>query len=234
VVSFNADAGKTLQSGRLESGLLRWLVLVGLPLCLLMLCWCLQPFSTVLVSKTYSIQSLNQAQITNLRVAARHLDGLVLQPGDRFSFNRVIGPRTAPRGYRPAPSYLGGESPASMGGGICLLSSAVYQLALEAGLPIQERIPHLRTIHSVPPGLDATVWYGRADLQFTNSLSIPVRVSAKLHSGALALALQGEKAIEPPAIQRVTRRLSPEQVQVTVLRAGQVVSSDRYRLSSGG
>jgi vancomycin resistance protein VanW len=233
-VSSNDDAGKTLQSGRLRSGLPRWLVLAGLPLCLLMLCWWLQPFSTVLVSKTYSIQSLNQAQITNLRVAARHLDGLVLQPGDSFSFNRVVGPRTAPRGYRLAPSYLGSESPDSMGGGICLLSSAVYQLALKVGFPIQERVPHLRTIHSVPPGLDATVWYGRADLQFTNSLSIPVRVMAKLHSGTLALALQGEKAIEPLAIQRVTRLLNPEQVQVTVFRSGQVVSSDRYRLSAGG
>ncbi|HEY9687892.1 MAG TPA: VanW family protein [Coleofasciculaceae cyanobacterium] len=187
-----------------------------------------------MVSKTYSTRSLNQAQLTNLRVAVKHLDGLVLRPGDSFSFNRVVGPRTAPRGYRLAPSYLGGESPASMGGGICLLSSAVYQLVLEAGLPIQERVPHLRTIHSVPPGLDATVWYGQADLKFANSLPIPLRVTAKLRSGSLQLGLQGEKVIDPVVIQRITRKLNPEQVQVTVLRAGQVVSSDRYRLSPGG
>src|SRR5205085_2176072 len=111
---------------------------------------------------------------------AQRLDGLILQPGTQFSFNQAIGPRTTKRGYRPAPSYLGVDSPSTLGGGLCLLSSGIYQLALETGLPIQQRVPHLRTIHSVPPGLDATVWYGGADLRFTNTLSQPIQFSATL------------------------------------------------------
>ena len=146
------------------------LLLFSVPLVLVVSGWFTQPFSRTLVAQNQSIQMLSTAQQSNLRIAARRLDGLVLRPGGEFSFNRVVGPRTWARGYRPAPSYLGGDSPATLGGGICLLSSALYQAALKAGLKIEQRVPHLRTIHSVPPGLDATVWYGGADLRFVNNL----------------------------------------------------------------
>lgn len=225
------DTSRTSPRNERSQRFRQGLFLVAVPLALLALCWWNQPFGDTLLSRTMSTATLNAAQVTNLRVAARHLDDYVLQPGDTFSFNRVVGPRTEGRGYRTAPSYLGGESPSTMGGGICLLSSAVYRLALEAGFPIERRVPHLRTIHSVPPGLDATVWYGGADLKFRNSLSKPVRIMAKVQAGQLVLGLQGTGQFRAQSVYRRVRRLNPTQVQVTVLRGGQPVSHDLYRLS---
>src|SRR5689334_1362719 len=109
-------------------------MLFGIPLMLASTCWFTQPFSHTLVQQDQSTQTLSEAQKNNLQIAAHRLDGVVLQPSESFSFNRVVGPRTLAQGYRPAPSYLDGESPATLGGGICLLSSALYQAALKMGL----------------------------------------------------------------------------------------------------
>ena len=136
------------------------------------------PFSHVLVSRTVSLRSLSYEQQNNLYQAAQKIDGIILKPGQVFSFNGRVGPRTGKQGYQPAPSYLGGETPNTLGGGICLLSSCLYQSALTAGLKIIERVPHLRTMKTVPPGFDATVWYGRADLRFENTTDSPIEIRA--------------------------------------------------------
>ncbi len=209
----------------------KWLVVLGIPVLLLATCLRERPFSHTLMEKHWSIASLSQAQASNLGVAARRLDGVILKPGERFSFNRVVGPRTLVRGYRPAPSYLGGESPATLGGGICLLSSAVYQMALASGMAVEQRVPHLRTIHSVPPGLDATVWYGGADLRFANTLNQPIRMVVHLAEGRLSLALQGIGSIHPLAVSRVVQRKNRWDLLVTVFQARRMISRDRYRLS---
>lgn len=207
------------------------LMLFGIPLVLASTCWLTRPFTQTLVEQDQSIQTLSEAQKSNLQTAARRLDGLVLQPGETFSFNKVVGPRTLVRGYRPAPSYLDGESPATLGGGICLLSSALYQAALKTGLKIEQRVPHLRTIHSVPPGLDATVWYGGADLRFMNTLKNPIRLNARMQNQQLALSFRGAQTVPVRAIQRVVTQRNAQELLVTVFQQGQMVSRDLYRLS---
>jgi vancomycin resistance protein VanW len=207
------------------------LLLLGVPLGLVASCWLTQPFAHTVVAQHQSTQMLSGAQQNNLEVAARRLDGLVLQPGKRFSFNREVGPRTLARGYRPAPSYLGGESPATVGGGICLLSSALYQAALKAGLKIEQRVPHLRTIHSVPPGLDATVWYGGADLRLMNNLASPLRLNVRIQNHQLFLSLSGSTGISARTIQRVETQRNGQELLVTVFQEGQMMSRDLYRLS---
>lgn len=216
---------------RLAWRLPQTLTLLGLPLCLMATCWLTQPFSHTIVAQYQSIQMLSTAQKNNLQIAAHRLDGLVLQPGEAFSFNRVVGPRTLTRGYRPAPSYLGGESPATVGGGICLLSSALYQAALKTGMKIEQRVPHLRTIHSVPPGLDATVWYGGADLRWVNNFPNPIRLNVQIQNRQLALSLQGAQTVSSQNIQRVVTQRNSKELLVTVLKQGQMVSRDLYRLS---
>jgi len=210
---------------------MQWLTLLAIPLVLLMACLAGRPFSTTLLERRWSVTSLSQAQVNNLGVAVRRLDGLILRPGARFSFNRVVGPRTVARGYKPALSYLGGDSPATLGGGICLLSSAVYQVALVSGMAIEQRVPHLRTIHSIPPGLDATVWYGGADLRFVNTLRQPVRMATRMEGRHLRLALQGADPIQPLSVNRVVRQRNPRELLVTVFQARRMISRDRYRLS---
>lgn len=212
------------------------LFVLCVPLLLFLFYMCTYPFSERLASRTTSIRDLTTAQISNITRAARAVDGTVLMPGEEFSFNRVVGERTADRGYLPAPSYLGNESPTTLGGGICLVSSLLYQLALEAGLTVVERVPHLRTIKTVPPGLDATVWYGRADLRFKNGLDYPLVIYARANTGALTVELMGRPGrVHRSSIRRLVTRPAPDRLTVDVYRqdqqGGKLVSRDLYRLA---
>jgi vancomycin resistance protein VanW len=206
-------------------------VLIAIPAMLLVACWTSRPFAQVVTSKTLSTSMLSRPQKTNLSVAGNRLNGWLIRPGEEFSFNQVVGPRTAARGYLAAPSYIGAESPPTIGGGICLLSSALYQLALSAGLSIRQRIPHLRTIQSVPPGLDATVWYGGADLRFTNTFDFPVRIKIRQGAQSISLALEGARAMPEVAVNRITERQTTQEILVTVFQKERMVSRDLYRLS---
>lgn len=209
----------------------RILFLLAIPAGLVLACIRFQPFAHTIQEKHISVRALSSAQRTNLAVALRSLDGIVLKPGEYFSFNRMVGPRTLRRGYLAAPSYLEGDSPATVGGGICLLSSALYQLVLESGLKITHREPHLRTIHSIPPGLDATVWYGGADLQLYNSLPDPVQLKAAMDSEHLHLTLLGNASRSIVPVKRQMYRKNRHEVLVTVFQGTRMVSRDLYRLA---
>lgn len=203
--------------------------------------WLERPFSRVLTSKTMSLSGLSSQQKLNIENAARCLDGFVLKPNQEFSFNAVVGPRTSSRGYLAAPSYLGKEAPSTMGGGICLLSSAVYQNALRAGLQVTERVAHLRTIKSVPAGLDATVWYGMADLRFRNTLDCPIELVTRYSPYQITVELRGNTHIEgwqPARITRCERLISPGRLQACVfskhLGEARMVSRDVYGIPTTG
>jgi len=194
------------------------------------------PFSDRLTSKTVSTRELSTSQKMNISTAVRRLNGTVISPGEEFSFNEIVGPRTVGRGFLPAPSYLGQESPTTIGGGICLVSSLVYQLALEAGLEIKERVAHLRTIKTVPPGLDATVWYDRADLRFKNTLAHPLVILGQSDGANLKVELAGRAANRMgTSIRRLITHRAPDRFLVEVFRrqgaTEKLVSRDLYRLT---
>lgn len=212
-------------------------VLVALPLSLASVCYATYPFAEVVASKTLSLSGLTNRQKSNIQLAAHAIDGKVLTPGEEFSFNAVVGPRSSGRGYRPAPSYLGPDSPATVGGGVCLVSSAVYQLALEAGCKVDERVPHLRTIRTVPAGLDATVWYGQADLKFKNTLGCPVQLSTKWDNNSLTVSMVGRKpsGFQPAKLNVISERRTANDVVVQLYRRQgdreELISRDRYSLN---
>lgn len=210
---------------------LLWLI----PLLLLGVYWLGHPFSQTLSSRSIPLQHLSFVQRENIRLAAQTLDNTIIPPGKMFSFNQTVGPRTLARGYQPAPSYVGPDSPATLGGGICLLSSALYQSALYGGLTIAERVPHLRTIGSVLPGLDAAVWYGQADLRFRNAYNSPVMIRVTQTEHNINVALLGKAATGLPVIRRIASQPNPDQVQVNVFRQvkgqSRLVSRDVYRRS---
>jgi vancomycin resistance protein VanW len=211
--------------------------LIALPLSVASVCYATYPFAEEIDKKTLSTEGLSNRQKSNIQLAAHAIDGTVLRPGDSFSFNTVVGPRTSGRGYRPAPSYLGPDSPATIGGGVCLVSSAVYQLALETGCRIDERAAHLRTIRTVPAGLDATVWYGTTDLRFTNTLSVPVQLKTGWDNNSLTVSLIGRK----PQNFRIAklnvvseRRTSKDLIVQLFRRSGEkeeLISRDRYSVT---
>jgi vancomycin resistance protein VanW len=213
-------------------------VLLAVLIALGTLAWLTQPFSHTLITKAFNIEMLSPSQRVNLDTAAQKLNNVVLKPGDTFSFNRLVGPRRREAGYLDAPSYLNGDTPSTVGGGICLLSSALYQLALSSGFSITERVPHLRTIRSVPPGLDATVWYGKADLRFQNTLPFPVQLHVKMDPQNLTVSFLGAHPIVVSALIRNVIQKNAQNVEVEVLResAGrdQPVSMDLYRISGSG
>jgi vancomycin resistance protein YoaR len=147
------------------------------------------PFAKEALVNGISIDRLTASERANITVAARALNGCVLRPGETFSFNRMVGPRTYRRGYAMSPSYLDSETPNTFGGGICVLSSLLYQVASKGGLAVVERHAHTRPMKTVKPGLDATVWYGGPDLKFTNRYSFPVQIRADVESGELRISL---------------------------------------------
>ena len=121
----------------------------------------------------------------NLEVASKTVDGLVLQPGEVFSFNKVVGLATKEKGYKEAKIFLKGEEVMGLGGGICQLSSAIYNSADQAGLEIVERHAHSMKVHYVPEGRDAATAYGGVDLKFKNTKKEPVRLRAQMDDGVL-------------------------------------------------
>ena len=198
------------------------------------------PFPNVIVSRTVSLRPLSYEQKNNLYQAAQCIDGQILKPGQVFSFNGKVGPRTGRHGYQPAPSYLGGDTPNTLGGGICLLSSCIYQTALTAGFKIVERVPHLRTMKTVPPGYDATVWYGRADLRFQNTTDEPIEIRAFTTESQLKVELRGSKKIansaEKAQLRRFEQMPAAGEILVEVFRSESghdtFISRDLYRTSS--
>lgn len=123
----------------------------------------------------------------NIATAARELDGLVLRPGGAFSFNEAVDPRITERGYREAPVLLEGRFTEDVGGGVCQVSTTLYNAALLAGLKVTLRAPHSRPVWYVALARDATVAYGLIDLKLQNPNPYPVAVSARAEEGELTV-----------------------------------------------
>lgn len=128
---------------------------------------------------------------TNLRLACEAIDGLVLEPGDVFSYNDALGERTAERGYRPGASYENGETVLTYGGGICQVSSTLYYCTLLSDLEIVERHCHMYTPDYIDYGMDATVSWGGLDFQFRNNMDHPIRIEADVSDGCVNITIRG-------------------------------------------
>ncbi len=105
----------------------------------------------------------------NIILACSQINGTLVKPGDVFSFNQVVGPRIAEKGYLPASIFVGRQVVPGTGGGICQISSTLYNSALTAGLEIVERHPHTMPVNYVASGHDATVLWNSADFKFRNN-----------------------------------------------------------------
>lgn len=164
----------------------------------------------------------DENQRKNISLGAKKLDGLILSPGEVFSFNASVGKRLRQTGYRDAPAILNGGVFESPGGGLCQLSSTLYNAALLADLKIVERHPHLFRVRSVPPGRDAAVLYDTCDLKFRNPFPTPIRIQA---------GLSGERLL----VKILAARRLKENVEITVEKfygsaSGKRSSGDLFRV----
>lgn len=127
----------------------------------------------------------------NLKIAADKINGTVLMPDEEFSFNEVVGKRTIEDGYRNAKIYENGQVVDGLAGGICQISSTLYNAVLLANLEITERRNHSFTTSYVPAGRDATVVYGVQDFKFKNSRKYPIKIGANVANGIVEFKIHG-------------------------------------------
>ena len=142
-------------------------------------------------STRFDIKNVNRS--TNIELSCKALNGTVILPGEKFSFNGVVGVRSQAKGYLLAGAYSNGELIESYGGGVCQTSSTIYNAALYANLEIVERYNHSSVVGYVDPGRDATVSYGVRDFKFKNTRSFAIKLKAFVQSGVITIEIWGIK-----------------------------------------
>jgi vancomycin resistance protein YoaR len=146
------------------------------------------PATNDLVARFVTRYEPGQPRVTNVRRAARLLDGTVLAAGEVFSMNEALGERTSARGFVPAPTISGGRLVDSVGGGISQVATALYNAAFFAGLELVEHTPHSFYIDRYPMGREATVSWGGPELVFRNDWSAPLRMRLRATGTALTVS----------------------------------------------
>ncbi|WP_347490674.1 VanW family protein [Desulfoscipio sp. XC116] len=139
-----------------------------------------------------------KAEGYNIGLAAEQLAGQVVQPGEIFSQNKSIGPYTEYRGYQAGPTYAGNQLVTTVGGGVCKIASMLYNVVTFSDLKVIMRDSHSMTVPYVPPGQDATVYYGARDFRFMNNTQGPVVIWSQKVDCTLYMALYGCQ--KPPKV----------------------------------
>ena len=155
---------------------------------------------------------------TNLKLACEAINGYVLQPGDTFDYNKILGERTEERGYKPAGALSAGTSTTEVGGGICQISSTLYYGCLLSDLEIVTRRSHSLPSSYMPMmGIDATVSWGGPDFRFKNNTNYPIRIEAEVSDGKVKIKLIGtdEKTYYVKMEAKTVEIISPETIKET-------------------
>ena len=152
-----------------------------------------EAFPDLLATFSTKYNAGNAGRTTNLRLAANKINGTVLLPNEEFSYNAVVGERTISAGYKMAATYSNGAVVDGLGGGICQISSTLYDAVVMANLKITTRRNHQFVTSYVPAGKDATVVWGSQDFKFVNSRKYPVRITATVQGGIATVQVWGIK-----------------------------------------
>lgn len=145
-------------------------------------------------STEYGSRSSSE-RANNIVVATKAINSTVLLPGDTFSFNTIVGKRTAESGYQQAPVIVGNKVETDFGGGICQVSSTLYNAILRANIKATERVHHTLPSSYVPLGLDATIDFGSVDYKFKNILSSPIYLEAYTSNGSIVFNVYSDASL---------------------------------------
>lgn len=140
---------------------------------------------------TYNIT--NKERTNNLKLAANKINNIIISPGQEFSYNTVVGARTIEAGYKESKIYSNGKVIDGIGGGVCQISSTLYNAVFLANLNITERHNHQFLTSYVPAGRDATVSYGYKDFKFINNRTYPIKIELKVTNGIVYCNIYGLK-----------------------------------------
>ena len=152
-----------------------------------------EAFPNLLSSFSTKYDASNKDRSTNLKLAMDKINGVVLMPGEEFSYNKVVGERTISAGYKEAKIYSNGKVIDGLGGGICQISTTLYDAVLYANLEVTSRRNHQFVTSYVKAGLDATVVYGSTDFKFKNSRSYPIKIVGEVDGGVAKIDIYGVK-----------------------------------------
>ena len=183
----------------------------------------LQGIDSVISSYSTPYKPWQRDRTHNLKIACRAIDGTIVRTGEAFSYNKVVGPRLKKYGFRDAPIFVNGEIEPGTGGGVCQVSTTVYNAALLANMKILKRFHHSRPVVYVPVGRDATVAYPSVDLQFENTSGAPIYIiawvgkrtvdvtflSRKQSNMEVAIIAVGHKIIGIPEEEKVQEDIEP-------------------------
>lgn len=189
-----------------------------------------EAFPNLLGSFSTKYVTSNTDRTTNLRLASNKIDGVVVMPGEIFSYNKTVGKRTIAAGYKNAAIYQDGGVTDGLGGGICQISTTLYNAVIDAGMLIEERRNHMFVPSYSPAGKDATVAWGSTDFKFENRRDYPIKIESSVSGGVAKVSIYGLKTNEDYDIYD----LSIESKTVKSTDTSLVVESYRvYRDSDG-
>lgn len=144
-------------------------------------------------STSFAGSSANRA--SNIILATKSINGKMLMPGDTFSFNGVVGERTAKKGYKEAPVIVGNKLDSGLGGGICQVSTTMYNAVIRANINATERSHHTLPSHYIGLGMDATVDYGNIDYKFKNTLNFPIYIEGYAQGNNLVFNVYSDMSL---------------------------------------
>ena len=152
-----------------------------------------EAFPDLLATFSTKYNAGDRDRTTNLILAAQKINGTVLLPGEEFSYNKTVGERTIEAGYKMAATFSNGKVVDGLGGGICQISSTLYDAVVMANLQITKRRNHQFITSYLPGGKDATVVWGSQDFKFINSRKYPVRITMSVSGGTATAQVWGLK-----------------------------------------
>ena len=189
-----------------------------------------EAFPDLLSSFPTYYSTSDRDRTTNLILAANKINGTVLMPGEVFSYNQVVGERTIAAGYKEAPIYVSGEVVDGLGGGICQVTTTLYNAVVLANLEIVERSNHQFVPSYAKASRDATVVYGSIDFKFKNNRNYPIKILCSVSNGVVNFAIYGLKTADDYEVE-ITSRITSQTSNYTNSEAykilkknGQVVS----------
>lgn len=200
-----------------------------------------EAFPDLLGTFTTTYGTADTGRNTNIALAAKSINSAVVMPGEVFSYNDLIGECSTRTGYQTSTIYLNGELSTGVGGGICQVSTTLYNAVLKANLEIVQRRNHSLGVTYVKPGHDAMVSIGSSDFKFKNNRNYPVRVVAYVGTGSVTCQIYGLKnsteyeiQLETRTLEKTDKKLKVETYKVLYLN-GKVVSrtwlsTDTYKL----
>ena len=186
----------------------------------------LSQFSTSFTSSGYN-------RSNNIILSSAKLNGLVLMPGEEFSYNQAVGQRTKAAGFRKAGAYSNGKVVQEVGGGICQVSSTLYNAVLYANLEIVERTNHYFNPGYVKAGLDATVSWGGPDFRFKNNRNYPIRIVTDTSGKKLKVYIYGLKTDDDCTVVLDPRYISSVPYKTTYQKDPSLATGETRVISSG-